>query len=379
MWEPSGFLSKFTLRIPIILHGKNAFRGLRNLPASRIAIIHGSSFSFTQQEQIRNQLKGMNIQFFLRSWQGEPSLSGLAGTIGEIEVYRPDVIIAIGGGSVIDGAKLVRLFYEIPSFQTRNRSNNLLKLNSYFIAAPTTIGSGAEVSSAAVLYNDDEGTKEFIVLNAMLPEIVVLDSEAVLKAPKNLLYQSMLDAFAHNVEGYVSKLNNQVIDIYAEKSIQIINSHWDDIKNENLNTDSILQLQFASFLAGLVQNHCLVGAAHGLAHQLAFYKFSHASAVGMIIEPVMRMNSKETSVLKRYENLAKCAGIENGMEGLLTLCNFLKFEAELDTEFSRLKRLKNDILKNELFFEHASADAGGKGNPVLMTKESYKSLFDLVL
>ena len=176
MWQPQGIYNEFVLRTPVLLTGEEAVRGLYNFPAIRIAIIHGRSLSEEEQALICNTFSKREVAFFPRSWTGEPDLESLRGTLHDLEAFLPDTIIAIGGGSVIDGAKLCRLFYEIPYFDPQNikLSGDLLK--THFIAVPTTIGSGAEISSAAVYVH--EHRKEMIVLHELQPEVIVYDDSS---------------------------------------------------------------------------------------------------------------------------------------------------------------------------------------------------------
>lgn len=373
MWEPSGIFSKFVLKTPVILHGKTPFGGLKNFSGTKVAVIHGSSLSDYAKEKIKATFAALDIKFFLRSWKNEPSLNEIQQTLNEIELYKPDIFLAIGGGSVIDGAKIVRTFYEFPFFSFKSRNNDMLNFSTKFIAVPTTIGSGAEISSASVLYNEEEKTKEFIVSHAFIPDVIVLDSNLILESPKDLLFQSMLDAISHIVEGYVSKLDNIIINAYAEKALQLINQNWKSFLNDN-NTEAALNLQLASVWAGAVQNHCIVGAAHGLAHQLSSYHFSHSTAIAIVLEEVIKANSKDAETNRRYDVLSKASGLTSGKDGLLELISEIKNIAQIEKDIQRFKGLRTEILTNELFFKNALADLGAKGNPIPLSKELYNDI-----
>ena len=117
MWQPQGFYNEYTLRTPVILAGDEAVKGLYNYPASKIAVIHGSSFF--DEKLFLSVFSKREVRFFMRSWKEEPDFEGIKGTVGDLEDYRPDTIIAVGGGSVIDGSKLCRLLYEFPFFEPK--------------------------------------------------------------------------------------------------------------------------------------------------------------------------------------------------------------------------------------------------------------------
>lgn len=373
MWEPSGLYSKFVLKMPTLLFGKNALKGLKNLPASKVAVIHGASLSNELKENIANSISSFELLFIEKSWGGEPELNTLKESLRQVEIFKPDVIIAAGGGSVIDGAKMLRAFYEFPYLNVHTRSFNMLNFSTRFIAIPTTIGSGAEISSASVLYDQKEKTKDFFISHSFTPEIIILDPRFILDAPDDILFSTMLDAISHIVEGYVSLLDNPIVDIYAEKALQIIAENWDVFKKTRT-FESAQNLQFAAVLAGLVQNHCIVGAAHGLAHQLSSYGFSHSSAISIVLKAVVNKNAEIPDVKHKYEKLASASGIADGVEGLSKLIEAVSDASNNQKDRARFKSLLNTILSNDIFFSNAIKDKGAKGNPLPLSESFYKEI-----
>ena len=105
MWEPQGMYSKFLLKQPTILFGENAIMGLKTYASARVSVIHGSSLNEGYKEKVLRALSSFEVSFIKKTWFGEPTLKALYSTISKIEEFKPDLIIAIGGGSVIDGAK----------------------------------------------------------------------------------------------------------------------------------------------------------------------------------------------------------------------------------------------------------------------------------
>jgi alcohol dehydrogenase class IV len=309
-------------------------------------------------------MAAFEVSFFEKTWEGEPTLSSLTETIAHIEKIKPDMIIAIGGGSVIDGAKMVRTYYEFPFFDVNDTRLSMLNWKTNFVAIPTTIGSGAEISSASVMYNDSTKSKEFIISHQFIPEIIVLEASLIANAPRKMLLSSMIDALSHCIEGYMSNIDNMQIDSYAEKAIPIISKNYEvvskGVKKENLN-----KLQLASVFAGIVQNHCIVGATHALAHQMSAYGLSHSDAISIFLPSVIRKNIECIKSLNRFEKLAINSGFSKGSE-------LLDFVEDLISCFN-LQKEKNIVLDNrdlilvdESFCERALADKGGQGNPTPM-------------
>ena len=206
-------------------------------------------------------MSAFEISFVEKKWQGEPTLNSLSETIADIEKIKPDILLAIGGGSVIDGAKMVRTYYEFPFFDMNDTKFSMLNWKTNFVAIPTTIGSGAEISSASVMYNDSNKSKEFVISHKFIPEIIILEASLIANAPKKMLLSSMVDALSHCIEGYMSNIDNILIDSYAEKAIQIISKYY-EVVSKGIDKENLNKLQLASVFAGMVQNHCIVGATH---------------------------------------------------------------------------------------------------------------------
>ncbi|MDC6389783.1 iron-containing alcohol dehydrogenase [Maribacter sp. PR1] len=373
MWEPQGMYSKFLLKQPTILFGDNAIMGLKTYATSRVSVIYGSGLDEDYKDKISNALSAFEISFVKKTWIGEPTLKTLHATIKKIEEFNPDLIIAVGGGSVIDGAKMVRTYYEFPFFNINETSFSMLNWKTTFVAIPTTIGSGAEISSASVMYNDSHRTKEFVVSHQFIPEIIVLDASLIVNAPKNMLLASMVDALSHAIEGYMSNIDNMLVDSYAEKAIQII-SQFHQVISEGTSPENINKLQLASLFAGLVQNHCIVGATHALAHQMSAYGLSHSAAIAIFLPAVIRKNNNDQASKERFGQLAKHSGFNNG-EDLLTFVEDFIAGVDLTKERKIVKENEQHILSDNDFFIQALDDKGGQGNPVPMDKGFLLEIF----
>lgn len=373
MWEPQGMYSKFLLKQPTILFGPNAIMGLKTYACSRVVVIHGSGLDEEYKQKVSNATSAFEITFIKKTWLGEPTLETLYATIKRVEEFKPDLIIAIGGGSVIDGAKMVRTYYEFPFFEVNETSFSMLNWKTTFVVVPTTIGSGSEISSASVMYNKRQKTKEFVISHQFIPEIIVLEASLIENAPKKVLLSSMVDALSHAIEGYMSKIDNLLVDSYAEKAIQIISQYYQVI-NKCVEQEHINKLQLASLFAGLVQNHCIVGATHALAHQMSAYGLSHASAISIFLPAVIRKNIKDPDAQFRFNQLALHSGFAKG-EDLLTFVEEFVSLFDLTEELNVVKKNKQSIISDDVFFEQALSDKGGQGNPISMDKEFLVEIF----
>ena len=367
MWEPQGMYSKFILQQPVILFGENAIMGLKSYPSSRVAVIHGSSLNEDYKTKVLKSLSAFEISFVEKKWKGEPTLNSLSETIADIEKIKPDMIIAIGGGSVIDGAKMVRTYYEFPFFDMNNTKFSMLNWKTNLVAIPTTIGSGAEISSASVMYNDNNKSKEFVISHKFIPEIIILEASLIVNAPKKMLLSSMVDALSHCIEGYMSNIDNILIDSYAEKAIQIISKYY-QVVSKGIDKENLNKLQLASVFAGMVQNHCIVGATHAIAHQMSAFGLSHSNAISIFLPSVIRKNIKNKESKNRFEQLAIHSGFSKGSK-LLDFIEDVISSFDLQKEKSILLDNREIILSDDSLFERALSDKGGQGNPISMNKE----------
>ena len=367
MWEPQGMYSKFILQQPVILFGENAIMGLKSYPSSRVAVIHGSSLNEDYKTKVLKSLSAFEISFVEKKWKGEPTLNSLSETIADIEKIKPDMIIAIGGGSVIDGAKMVRTYYEFPFFDMNNTKFSMLNWKTNLVAIPTTIGSGAEISSASVMYNDNNKSKEFVISHKFIPEIIILEASLIVNAPKKMLLSSMVDALSHCIEGYMSNIDNILIDSYAEKAIQIISKYY-QVVSKGIDKENLNKLQLASVFAGMVQNHCIVGATHAIAHQMSAFGLSHSNAISIFLPSVIRKNIKNKESNNRFEQLAIHSGFSKGSK-LLDFVEDVISSFDLQKEKSILLDNREIILSDDSLFERALSDKGGQGNPISMNKE----------
>lgn len=365
MWRPQTVDSDHLLDQPVVLSGRDSVLGLAGYPCARVAVICGSSVREEDKELLRRAFKKKALYFVERSWAGEPDLEGLRGSISELERIGPDTILALGGGSVIDGVKLCRLYYEFPFFRAGAGRLSGLPFSTRFIAVPTTVGSGTEVSSAAVFMDREYGRKEMIVSRDLRPSAVVLDPGYVENAPEPVVLSSMLDAVGHIVESYVSARRNCLADVYAEKGLDILVREF---SGNGSGKRDYLRIQFAGYLGGLVQDHCLVGAAHAIAHQLTPYGFSHGDAVALLLPGVIRMNSRCRETEERYGRLCRAAGL-GGVSELTGFIERQSASAGILDRKGELRAVLTGLLSEERFVANAAGDRGGAGNPVPVSRE----------
>jgi alcohol dehydrogenase class IV len=353
-----------------IANGKNSRMALKGINANRAAIIISASFkkSFYYDQVIR-LIGSHSVRVIEKSWQGEPTVDGLSTVIKELELFQPDYIIALGGGSVIDGTKIAWLLYECPTLSLEDlyRPFSLPRLRgrAKFAAIPTTIGSGSEVSSAAVMLDEKSLSKKAVVTHDFLPDLVILDPELVAEVPNHILKATIADALSHAVEGYVSKIDHPLMSSFAEQAVSIIYRYKEQFEHNDWDIQMISDLQHAAMLAGWVQNHCVVGLSHAIAHQLGGFNVSHGLANGLLMPSVIEFNSKDVLVADKYEKLIRNANI-NSLDELSSLFSVLVFSQKLIFTFTE------DEL--DIIACNTLLDPAARTNPVLFTKDDVKKV-----
>lgn len=243
---------------------------------------------------------------------GEPTLARLRPALAQLQALRPDWIVAVGGGSVIDSAKLLWLLYEHPDIEPERLLRPFalpdLRGKARLAVLPTTAGTGAEVSSAAVL-GLDNGAKHAVVSHTLLPDLVILDPDLLAAVPAPAMAAAGLDALAHALEGYVSRHANPLADHFAETAVALLFEHLPHVVAQRDDRERVLEVQLAAMMAGWVQNLKLPGLGHAVAHQLGGLGLGHGSACGVLLAPAMQLNCADAAVQQKYSRLAQRVGL----------------------------------------------------------------------
>jgi alcohol dehydrogenase class IV len=305
-----------------IIAGAGALASLRALPAARVAVV--ATRRAAADPHVAQWMSGpasYAVEHVEASWPGEPSIADLASTVAALRAFRPDWIVAIGGGSVLDGAKLCWARYEHPHFpiERLDRPFALPPLRSLarFVAIPTSAGTGSESSSAAVFTDTATGRKIPAVTHDFLPDIAILDPRLTVDLPLEWTAMTAFDALGHALEGYVSALDNPLVDRLAEGAIVDILESLPLILESPRDLAARARLQIAACHAGYVQNLRLVGVAHAIAHQLGAWKIPHAFAVMTLLPYGMELVSSEPRVRERFARVARMCGLPDA-DALIT-------------------------------------------------------------
>ncbi|MDB4691625.1 iron-containing alcohol dehydrogenase [Verrucomicrobia bacterium] len=375
------------LRLPIprfmgageILHGSGSLSALRMLDGVRVAVLASATVLKHHQAEIERAINHLKLSI-IEYPGGEPDLAIVSKVSAELSKIQPNWIVAIGGGSVLDGAKLAWIFYEHPDAElnllVRPFALRRLRGRSRFVAVPTTAGTGSEVSSAAVISDAVTGRKQAIVSHELIPDIAILDPRLTVNVPASVLVSSGLDALAHSVEAYVSKFENPLADIQAEKSIEMIFRLLPQTIQKPDDLKTRMEIMMAALMAGWVQNLKVPGLGHALAHQIGQFGIPHGMACGGLLSSAITVNQRDPKVAGKYRRLAEAIGL-NGLEGLNAAILDLKAKLGFSERLSVIAST-NALSKDQrkLMFEGAKEDICAKANPIGVTDQILEEMME---
>ena len=225
--------------------------------------------------------------------------------VGKYKELKCDAIIALGGGSVIDTAKGVRMVLS----QEKENIMELCgcELISYgkhipFIAIPTTSGTGSEATLVAVILNKIQNVKMEFISYFLVPDVAVLDSRMTLTLPKKITASTGMDALCHAIESYTCLQKNPMSDAYAISAIEIIRDNIEIAVKEPNNQDARLEMANASLMAGVAFSNSMVGLIHAIGHALGgVSRVPHGDAMSILMPHCMRFNKDKLE--KQYAKL----------------------------------------------------------------------------
>lgn len=230
----------------------------------------------------------------------EPDIGVVTLGVGQMMEFDPDAVICLGGGAAIDAAKAIVFIAQ----KAGGRSG------IFFVAIPTTSGTGSEVSRFAVITDKEKEVKYPLIDNSLLPDAAVLDAQLVVSAPPSVTADTGIDVFTHAVEAFVSTGRNDFTDACASKAIKLVNHHLMAAYKNPKDLKARQGMHNASCLAGIAFSNAGLGVNHGMAHALgAHFHIPHGRANGILLPYVMSFNAGCTENLtptaKRYAQISR--------------------------------------------------------------------------
>ena len=384
---------------------------LKNVLNKKRAFIVTDSFlgknGYTKPiEDKLNELGIVHETFF--DVEPDPTLACAKEGAKRMASFKPDVIIALGGGSAMDAGKIMWVMYEHPEvdfmdmamrfIDIRKRVYTFPKMGekAYFIAVPTSAGTGSEVTPFAVITDQDTGIKYPLADYELMPNMAIVDTDLHMTAPKGLTAASGIDAVSHALEAIASTMATDYTDGLAKQALITIFEYLPRAYDNGLtDVEAREKMANAATMAGMAFANAFLGVCHSMAHKLgAFHHIPHGVANALMLEEVLRFNAAETPVkmgtfpqydhpmtLRKYADVAdtlKLGGKDDNekLENLIKAVNELKARVGIKPTIKDYVPDEKDFLDRlDKMVEQAFDDQCTGANPVYPLMSDIKKLY----
>ena len=328
--------------------------------------------------------------------ESDPSFETVNKGVKMMEEFKPDVIIALGGGSAIDAAKGMWLFYEHPDadpegmklkfMDIRKRTYKFPKLGvkAKMVAIPTTSGTGSEVTSFAVISDKQINKKYPLADYELTPNVAIIDPDLVMSLPQSITADTGMDVLTHALEAYVSNMASDYTDGLAEKAVELVFNNLREAYNNGTNKFAREKMHNASTIAGMAFTNAFLGICHSLAHKLgAEFHLPHGRLNAILLPYVIKYNaSKPTKFVsfpkyeyfiadKKYADIARKVGFkadtnEEGVNSLIKEIQKLNSDLNIPKSFKEAGIDEKEFLeKVDMLADRAFEDQCTTANPRL--------------
>ncbi len=375
-------MKKFNVNIEVYF-GEDSLSKLSEITDKKVFIVTDSFMEKSGvASKVSKRLNNCKVSIFSEIVP-DPSIEIVTKGVDIILKEKPEVIIAIGGGSAIDAAKAIVHFAK--------KVGNLS--NVQFIAIPTTSGTGSEVTSFSVITDNEKGVKYPLVSDDLLPDIAILDAELVKTAPDFITADTGMDVITHGLEAYVSKNSTDFSDALAEKALVLAFEYLPKVFKNGQDLIAREKMHTASCLAGIAFNQASLGINHSIAHVLGGkFHIPHGRTNAILLPYVIDYNADIvgydtrdfTLAAKKYCHIAKLIGlpannIRMGVKNLISEIKQMQKTMNLPitlkaagVDLDNLKLLKDEIARI------AMEDVCTISNPKDPTKEDVLRILERV-
>jgi len=339
-------------------------------------------FDLGVADKVTANLEALGIEFSVFSdVLPDPTISVIRKGLERVNSFKPDVIIALGGGSPMDAAKLMWLMYEHPEVKFEDLAMRFMDIRkrivafpklgakAEMVAIPTTSGTGSEVTPFAVITDDATGKKYPLADYALTPTMAIVDAELVMGMPKGLTAAGGIDAVTHALEAMVSCMQSDYASALAMEAARLLFAYLPrSFEKGAADLEARQEVHNGATMAGMAFANAFLGVCHSMAHKLgAKYHIPHGVANALLIEEVVKFNSadyqtkmaafpqyKHPHAKADYARLARYLGLSGGTDGELVEA-LLKAIAELKAKIGIPASIKDAGIDEKVFLENLDA------------------------
>ncbi|QEN08753.1 iron-containing alcohol dehydrogenase [Oceanispirochaeta crateris] len=364
-----------------IVYGEGSMEKLATLKGKKAALVTGGSsmkkFGFLDQAEKLLQKAGMET-IIIDGVEPNPSVLTVKRGAAEMNAFNPDWIVAIGGGSALDAAKIMWCFYEHPklSFEDIIEPGSMpaLRNKAKFVAIPSTSGTASEITAFSVITDTENHIKYPIVAGDMVPDLAILDPALPAKMPPHITANTGMDVMAHAVEAVASTAASCFTDPYAMEAIKLVLANLETAFKSGNDMEARYNMHNASCLAGMAFTNASLGLVHSLAHKIGGeFGVTHGLANAIMLPYIIDFNRKFTD---KYSMVEKNIGIKDLAEALRGLNKALGipscFKDCKEVDFNEEKFL--DVL--DRMSKNAHGDPCTLTNPGAPTVADVKAIYE---
>ena len=356
-----------------------ALSELKDVYGKKRAFVVTDSFLYMNgyTKPITDKLDEMGIVYTVFSdVQPDPTLANAQAGAKAMRAFQPDTIIALGGGSAMDAGKIMWVMYEHPEVDFQDMAMRFMDIRkrvytfpkmgekAYFVAIPTSSGTGSEVTSFAVITDQDTGVKYPLADYELMPKMAIVDADNMMSQPKGLTSASGVDVLTHALEAYASVMASDYTDGLALKAMKNVLEYLPTAYNDGSNVEARCKMADAYCMAGMAFNNAFLGVCHSMAHKLgAFHHLPHGVANALLITLVMEFNASEVPTkmgtfpqyeyphtLARYAECGRFCGIQ-GKTDAEVLKKFIDKIEELKAAVGIKKTIKEYGVDEKYFLD----------------------------
>lgn len=364
-----------------LLFGQGCLDHLKTLPYRRAFIVVGGS-SMDKSGMLDKVVRylteaGMDTAVF-RGVEPDPSFQTVYAGAGEMNAFEPDLIVALGGGSAMDAAKAMWIYYEHPELSklsdiTAPNPIPPLRKKAVLACIPSTAGTASEVSRSIVITDEKTHLKYGIGNMELMPDIAICDPEVTCSMPPRITAETGMDALTHALEAMVSGRANYVSDVLVHRAARDIFSYLPLACAQGENLEYREKMLNASMIAGMAFTNVSLGIVHSMAHTLgSVFGLAHGLADAILLPYIMRFNEKDATAREKYGELAQSMG-----QGSL-----IDMVQKLNEKIGIPRKLADKITDRQAFearlaemAQMALADGCTKTNPIIPTVQQLEELF----
>lgn len=370
-----------TFQVPrTIVHGVGCLEYLKNLEGKKAVLVTGGSsmkrFGFLDQAKSYLEEGGFEV-LIIDGVEPDPSVKTCLEGAKKMQDFGPDWIIPIGGGSAMDAAKAMWIFYEHPGYsfeKLANFDNPPLRTKAKMACIPSTSGTASEITAFSVITDTEKEIKYPLVHPDFVPDVAICDPVIASKMPQKITAQTGMDVMTHAVEAFVSTSADEYSSPLAIRAIELV---FENLKKAYDNGDDLEareKMHDASTIAGMSFSNASLGIVHSMAHKIGgIFHLTHGEANAIMLPYIIDYNRKSTD---RYDVIEKILGVDDLAEEIRKLNKAVGISATI-------KDGKNTVIKEDEFLkvldtmsENAFKDACTLTNPRETSASDIKKIYE---